>query len=111
VPCSPGERAKKKELKPEDTEKHKIETSGLFPVVVAIIDEAAVFAARFAGPANLPAVLYQIYVGFVVARARYRSSHYLMSLFIGALFRQQTQASRDPEDVNIYRKYRAIARE
>jgi hypothetical protein len=46
----------------------KTENSKLFLVIGAIIHEAAIFAARVPGAANLPAVPDQVYVGFVIER-------------------------------------------
>jgi hypothetical protein len=78
-------------------------------VIVAIVDEAAIFAARVLRAADLPAMSYQVYVRFIVARCWYSFGHRSMSLLIRAFFGQQTQAAGDPKDVDVDRKQRTIA--
>jgi len=75
---------------------------------VTILDEAAVFATRILGTTDLPAVPYQVYVGFVAATGWNHFCHDAMGVLVGALFGQQAQATGDSEDVNVDGENRAI---
>jgi len=82
--------------------------SRAIPVIVTILDEAAVFATRILGTTDLPAVPYQVYVGFVAATCWNHFCHDAMGVLVGALFGQQAQATGDSEDVNVDGENRAI---